>query len=245
MDKINLFTESMDKKVLVFVHSIYEQPGYVTDILVKYSIPHQFVYSYKEPIPALDDSIAGLIFLGGTMSANSGIAWIEQEIQLIKEALYYGLPVMGHCLGGQLITRALDQKVYKNAFKEVGWHPCKREDNQTANEWLGDIEDPFNMFHWHNETFDIPPDAVPLFSSQFCKNQAYLYRENVLAMQCHIEMTEDLINLWLEVEADEILKETISEQTDPIMRENLPEKVKGLNKVAEQLYKQWLITVKL
>lgn len=236
----------MSKEVLIFMHSVDDASGYVANILQRHNIPYRVIHSYNnEMIPSLDDSMAGLIFLGGSMSVNDGLIWLEQEVMLIKQALKKNIPIVGHCLGGQLISRALDQQVTKNSVIEIGWHDCSRANNQKANDWLGELINPFTMFHWHNETFDIPPDATPLFSSQYCKNQAYSYGDNVLAMQCHVEMTEELLTLWLDKYPDDLSKESDSEQTHQQIRAKLSENISGLNKVAEQLYKKWISTLTL
>jgi len=236
----------MSKEILIFIHSLHDTPGYVTDILQGKNIPYRLIHSYNnESIPPLDDSVAGLIFLGGSMSVNDGISWLEQETELIRQAINVGLPVIGHCLGGQLISKALGQKVSKNLNVEIGWHDCYRTNNQTSNDWLGELSNPFTMFHWHDETFGIPPDAIPLFNSKYCENQAYSYGDNVLAMQCHVEMTEELLTLWLDKYPEELSKESQSEQTHQQIRAKLSENIFELNKVAEQLYSRWFKTLAL
>jgi len=229
------------KELLIFMHTVDDAPGYVATILRRRNIRYRVIHSYEnETIPELDDTIAGLIFLGGTMSVNDDIDWIEQEVRLIRQAIAVGLPIIGHCLGGQLISKALGQQISKNPAVEIGWFPCFRENNSEANAWLGDIEEPFIMFHWHDETFALPPQAKLLFSSKYCENQAYSYGDNVLAMQCHIEMTEPLLNAWFDTYAEQLLTQSKSEQSHTQMKVNLTENVAVLNRVTEQLYAKWL-----
>ncbi|MBT7752028.1 MAG: C26 family cysteine hydrolase domain-containing family, partial [Porticoccaceae bacterium] len=98
-----------------------EHPGYIADHLEKKNIPYRIVRGYQgDLIPTLDESMAGLVFMGGIMSANDDIPWINQEIQLIQEALDNNVPLLGHCLGGQLITKALGYEVTSNSVEEVG-----------------------------------------------------------------------------------------------------------------------------
>jgi len=177
----------MTKKVLIFLHMDDEHPGYIADYLQRKNIPYRIVRGYQgDPISTLDESMAGLVFMGGVMSANDDIPRIKQEITLIRAALDNNIPLLGHCLGGQLISVALGASVTTNPVGEVGWHECHREQNHSVVDWLGDAEDPFITFHWHLETFALPAEAQLLFSSKHCHNQAYSYGDNVLAMQGHV-----------------------------------------------------------
>ena len=105
----------MTREVLIFLHMDDKNSGYIGDYLQRQKIPFRVVRSYAdESIPQLDDSVAGLVFMGGVMSANDDIPWIKQEIALIRSALQANIPVLGHCLGGQLISRALGATVTTN-----------------------------------------------------------------------------------------------------------------------------------
>ena len=127
----------MTRQVLIFLHMDDEHPGYIADYLYKKGIPYRIVRSYQgDAIPQLDESIAGLVFMGGVMSANDNIPWIRQEIALIHSALQANIPVLGHCLGGQLISRALGAPVTTNPVGEVGWHQCFKQNNNHSIEWL-------------------------------------------------------------------------------------------------------------
>lgn len=234
----------MNKEVLIFLHMDDEHPGYIADYLRQTNIPYRIIRAYNsEPVPVLEDSMAGLVFMGGVMSANDDIDWLKQELALIEQAIKMGVPLLGHCLGGQLISKALGQSVIKNPVPEVGWHHCVREKNNQAEDWLGTSDDPFIMFHWHVETFGIPDGAERLFSSAHCRNQAYIYADNVLAMQCHVEMTEPLITNWLSDCKDDLSNESASEQTYEQIKDNLVDKVSALNRVADNLYGRWTATL--
>lgn len=243
----------MTREVLIFLHMDDEHPGYILDFLKQRSIPTRIIRSYDgEQIPSLDESMAGLVFMGGVMSANDDIAWIEQEVELIRQALKQHVPLLGHCLGGQLISRALDQTITKIPVPEVGWHDCfpvelpDQESQRTADNWIGQLGERFPMFHWHNETFSMPPDATALFASAHCQNQAYCYAENVLAMQCHVEMTLPLVTDWIGNWREDLQISSASEQDFEEISENIEDKILALNHVAETLYKRWAsgLTVK-
>ena len=231
----------MNKEVLIFLHMDDKHPGYIADFLERKSIPYRIVRPYQgDTIPQLDSTMIGLIFMGGVMSANDDIPWLKEEIRLIQQALDNRVALLGHCLGGQLISKALGETVSENPVKEVGWHFCYRQRAGYASDWLGDAPDPFIMFHWHSETFAIPVGAQPLFSSEHCENQAYSYSDNVLAMQCHVEMTEPLITDWIEGWRSDLTVSTQSQQSYQQIRSGLKEKVSSLNRVADNLYSHWV-----
>jgi GMP synthase-like glutamine amidotransferase len=236
----------MSKEVLIFLHMDDKHPGYIANYLETNNIPYRVVRGYAgDSIPLLNDSMAGLVFMGGAMSANDAIPWIEQEIELIYQAIDANVPVLGHCLGGQLISVALGADVTAHPTGEVGWHSCNRQPNAEADKWLGTIDEPFPMFHWHFETFSLPQRARLLFSSEYCQNQAYSVGENVLAMQCHVEMTEPLITHWITQWQDDLQEMTATKQNYQQIRASLKDNVVRLNQVAEQLYSCWAKSLQL
>ena len=236
----------MGKEVLIFLHMDDKHPGYIADHLQRQKIPYRIIRGYAgDPIPQLDDSMAGLVFMGGVMSANDDLLWIKQEIALIREALDSSVPLLGHCLGGQLISIALGAQVTTNPAGEVGWHRCSKQINAQTSEWLEGIDDRFMMFHWHFETFSLPEKAQLLFSSDYCHNQAYSYGNNVLAMQGHVEMTEPLLTDWITQWRDDLHNTTPSTQNYAQIEQPLVANIAALNKVAEQLYQRWTSTLSL
>src|SRR5882724_12255283 len=107
--------------------------------------------------------------MGGSMSANDGLPFISCESEYIRDAVRRGKPVLGVCLGAQLIAKALGARVYPNAVKEIGWYPVHWTDAATVYGLSGSD----TVFHWHGETFDLPPGAALLASSDACRHQAY------------------------------------------------------------------------
>ena len=234
----------MKKEVLIFLHMNDEHPGYIADFLAANNIPYRVIRSYNnELIPQLDDSMAGLVFMGGIMSANDDLPWIKQELRLIEQALAANVPLLGHCLGGQLISKVLGQSISKSPVAEVGWHRCQTQDNAIAKEWLGDLDN-FQMFHWHYETFSIPEQATHIFATPHCHNQAYVYRDNVLAMQCHVEMTAPLVVSWVDSWPEGLVNVSDSEQNIAQIKADLSTKIAEINIVAEQLYSRWIQSLK-
>jgi GMP synthase-like glutamine amidotransferase len=233
------------KRVYVFLHHD-DEVGYIADCLNRQGIQYTIVRGFSgEAIPSLRDDMLGLVFMGGTMSANDGIPWIDQEVSLIEKALRANLPLLGHCLGGQLISKALGQKIVSNPVAEIGWHNCQRDLSVAANDWLGALPQDFIMFHWHFEAFDVPLGGQLLFSSEHCRNQAYVYGDNVLAMQCHVEMTLPILRDWTSNYRLKLCNVSDSEQNHKQIANNLLTRVAELNMVADQLYGRWISTLQI
>src|SRR3972149_1439134 len=113
--------------ILVFRHAPHEGPGYLADYLDRRRLPYRLIrVDQGDPIPTSLDGISGLVFMGGPMSVNDPLPWIPPVLALIRKAVAADLPVLGHCLGGQLISKALGGAVTKNPIKEIGWLPVER-----------------------------------------------------------------------------------------------------------------------
>lgn len=227
--------------IVIFRHAATEGPGYLATFLDEHRIPWQLIkIDEGEALPESIAGFSGVVLMGGPMSVNDNLPWIPPLLALIREAHQQDIPLLGHCLGGQLISKALGGIVTQNAIKEIGWGGVTVSKNQDAQYWFGDIE-AFNSFHWHGETFSLPPNAVHLLSSPYCENQAYAIGKH-LAFQCHIEMTAEMVQSWCEVGAEELAHAASSTavQQAEIMQENLPLHCFFLNKVAKQVYSQWV-----
>lgn len=228
------------KPIAIFRHAPTEGPGHFASFLDTRNFPwHIIAIDQGEPVPASPDDFSGLVFMGGPMSVNDDLPWIPGILSLIRAAVAADIPVLGHCLGGQLIAKALGGSVGRNPVKEIGWGRVDVAATPEARRWFGDIAG-FQAFHWHGETFSLPPGASCILSSPYCANQAYVMGKH-LGMQCHVEMTEDMIRAWCDVGADEIAAaDSPAVQAPAAMLAmnavNLPE----LNRCAEQLYTHWI-----
>lgn len=196
-----------------------------------------------EPIPATHADFSGLVFMGGPMSANDALPWIDPLLQLIRSAVAADKPVLGHCLGGQLMAKALGGTVSRNPIKEIGWGEVMVEPGSAADDWLPGL-DRFVGFHWHGETFTLPPGSTRLLSSPHCRNQAFVLG-NALGMQCHVEMLPEMIEHWCEIGAGEIERArakgmTASVQTTVEMALESPHRIPALHEVAARLYARWI-----
>jgi GMP synthase-like glutamine amidotransferase len=228
------------KPVAIFRHSRTEGPGYFATFLDAHRVPWRLVkVDAGEQVPENPREFSGLAFMGGPMSVNDDLAWIREVLGLINSAADADIPVLGHCLGGQLASKALGGQVTRNGVKEIGWGTVAVADGPAAREWFGAIRE-FSGFHWHGETFSIPPNATRIAGSPYCANQAFALGKH-LGMQCHVEMTPELIRSWCEDwEKELVAKAGPSVQTPAQMLERVEERVRSLNRIADRLYQRWI-----
>jgi len=227
------------KPVAIFRHAASEGPGYFATYLDRHSVPWRVLkVDEGEAIPQNPRQFSGLVFMGGPMSVNDDLPWIEPSLALIRSAVNAAIPVLGHCLGGQLIAKALGGAVTRNPVKEIGWGPVEVLDGGAA--WFGGLAS-FDSFHWHGETFSVPPGATRILASPHCANQAFALGCHI-GMQCHVEMTPDLIRAWcLEwgAEVESLARRVPSVQAPAKMMENLEARTRALNGIADRVYDQW------
>lgn len=230
------------RPVVVVRFSQIEGPGYLGDFLTAHGILWtQVNVDARDPLPSDINGVSGLVLMGGPMSVNDDLPWIPPLLGLVRQAVRQGVPVLGHCLGGQLMSKALGGTVSRNPVKEIGWGEVAKVGANPAPQWLGELPAAFEVFQWHGETFSVPAGAEHILQSAFCPNQAWLLDDRHLALQCHVEMTAALIEAWCRVGADEIVEASTSPavQQPDAMRENLPQRLERLHGVADRLYRRW------
>lgn len=229
------------KPVVIFRFLAHEGPGYLGDFLDARDIPWQLVKVDEGAlIPPSILAYSGVVLMGGSMSVNDDLPWIAPLLDLIRQAKDNDIPLLGHCLGGQLMSKALGASVTQNAIKEIGWGEVTVSNNEVAEKWFGEIET-FNAFHWHGETFSLPVGATHLLASTYCQNQAWSIGKHV-AFQTHIEMTPDMVKKWCEEGETELQDsaDSIAVQQAHAMQDNLAVHCFFLNKVATKVYTQWI-----
>jgi GMP synthase-like glutamine amidotransferase len=179
--------------------------------------------------------------MGGPMSVNDDLPWIPPVLALIRQAVASDIPVIGHCLGGQLMAKALGGSVGANPVKEIGWGDVHVTDADAARPWLGDTKDPMLAFHWHGETFSLPPGATRILESAYCANQAYVLNDRHIGMQCHVEMTPELIASWCENGTAEIAASNSPgvQQPDAIQAD-MSDRTAQLHQLADKIYSRWI-----
>jgi len=177
--------------------------------------------------------------MGGAMSVNDDLPWIPQVLELIRDAVRKDVPVLGHCLGGQLMSKALGGSVRANPYKEIGWGEVRVCDNGVARAWLGELQ-AFETYQWHGETFSIPPGATRVLENAHCDNQAFAIGRH-FGMQCHVEMTAELIRTWARGGAEEIAAAAASPavQKPAEMERDMEARLQRLHEVADRIYDRW------
>lgn len=226
--------------VAIFRHYPTEGPGYFATFLDRRKIPWRLIpLDQGEAVPAAAASFSGMVFMGGPMSVNDDLRWIPKVLSLIRRAVDEEIPVLGHCLGGQLMAKALGGVVAANPVREIGWGEVTVAAVGAARAWLPGIEK-FQSFHWHGETFSIPGGATRILSSPWCANQAFVLGRH-LAMQCHVEMTEEMVKTWCQTGRAEIARNpSPSVQSVEQIESGLASRIPALNRVADALYGRWI-----
>lgn len=229
------------KPIAIFRHSPTEGPGYFAEYLDRRNVPWKLIaIDAGDPVPGSHADYSGLVFMGGPMSVNDDLPWIPQVLRLIAGAVAADVPTLGHCLGGQLMSKALGGTVGRNPVKEIGWGEVEVADDPVARAWFGPDIRSFLSFHWHGETFSLPPGATRIMGSRHCANQGFALGPH-LGMQCHVEMTERLIETWCEGGGDEIAASPgPAVQKPDVMQAEMAAHVANLHAVAGRLYDRWL-----
>lgn len=225
--------------VIAFRHVPFEGAGRIESALASHGISLVYADLYQPDAPTPDISgAAGLIVLGGPMSANDDLAWLREEERLISEAILRGLPVLGVCLGSQLIAKILGEQVYRNQAKEIGWFKIHFTDAAQQDPLFGGLPDGETVFHWHGETFDLPPGGVLLASSELCRHQVYRVDSRVYGLQCHLEVTPEMIADWCIQDANCGDVRELEEPPDPTHNQE------RTTKLADLVFGRWCVLVR-
>ncbi len=169
-------------------------------------------------LPALSD-FDWLIVMGGPMGVydEDKFDWLCGEKEFIRNAIQAGKTVIGICLGAQLIASSLGAEVYPNGEKEIGWFPISPTECGLADRLLSESIDPYPVFHWHGDTFDLPSGALRLASSEACVNQAFLYNPKVIGLQFHFEVTEESLRQMIVFCGNELEPDRYIQSADTIL----------------------------
>ena len=230
----------MMKPVAIFRHAAGDGPGYFSTHLTRRNVPYELICLDRgREVPADARAFSGIGLMGGPMSVNDPLPWIAPLGDLVRGAVAADVPVIGHCLGGQLLSKSLGGTVTLNPVKEIGWAEVRIADTPPAPDWFGDTR-AFLSFHWHGETFSIPDGARRIAWSEHCANQAFAIGPHI-GLQCHVEMTPAMIRAWCRSGARELRDaRSPAVQSAAAMSEDLAARVAALNAVAGRLYDRWL-----
>jgi GMP synthase-like glutamine amidotransferase len=183
-------------RVLVFRHVPFEGLGLIEPALAERHIEVDFADLYQpDAAPPDIGRYHALIFMGGPISVNDDLQFLRHEMGFIRQAVARRQPILGICLGSQLIARALGASVRRNPAKEIGWYGVRFTPVADGDRLFDGLSEE-TVFHWHGETFDLPPGAELLASSDLCRNQAFRVGDRVYGLQFHLEVTPEIIADW-------------------------------------------------
>lgn len=234
------------KPVAIFRYAATEGPGHFATFLSEHGLAWSLVrLDENEPVPASCGEFSGLAFMGGPMSANDEYPWTQPVLELMRCAVREGVPVIGHCLGGQMLSRALGGVVSRSPVKEIGWIPVEYDDNALARDWFGAARKGggFTTFEWHEDVFTIPPGGTRILAGKTCPNQAYVVDGRHLGMQCHVEVTAEMIETWCRIgisDIDQNVGLSPAVQDALTIRTQIPERLPELTAHANALYAKWI-----
>lgn len=184
-------------------HFPVETAGHIESVLDRRGIAFRYVDVFRENAVVPDGlDAAGLIFLGGPMSANDDLPYLRAELDLIARARERRQPLLGICLGAQLIAKAAGARVFRNPEKEIGWFDVRLTGDGSRDRLFAGWNGPETVFHWHGETFDLPEGAAWLACSDRCRHQAFRLGENIYGLQFHLEVTPGMIADWCRQDAN-------------------------------------------
>lgn len=195
--------------IIILKNIEIEGPGLIQKWLEEKSIRFD-VLEYYETIDIIDlDIYSAVIILGGPMSANDSYEYIKKEKELINNCMRTELPLLGICLGSQLISKSLGGTITRNQLKEIGVFELSLTSDGRNSKIFEKLPESFKIFQWHGETFSIPPRGKLLATAQTCVNQAFQIG-NVFGLQFHIEFTSQMIEKIIEAYIEEVLEENLN-----------------------------------
>ncbi len=184
------------------------------------------------------EGVDGVVSMGGPMSAyqEKQHPWIVQELALLQQAVKAKLPVLGVCLGAQMLAQALGAQVHAAPVKEIGWYPLMREPGADGDPLMAAFGQTETVFQWHGDAFQTPKGAVRLASSPLCPEQGFRYGTNAYGLQFHLEVTEAMIRAWMMQPGNRKELAALAGQIDPMaIRRQSPQHLERLGELARHV----------
>ncbi len=225
-------------KIWVIQHHPVENLGGIADALEGAALAWQYVRTFDgQPVPADMKGAGGLILMGGPQGVyeSDQHPFLKDEMRLIESALKDDRPVLGVCLGSQLLAAALGAKVYKGARREIGWHPVRLASETRDDRLLKDVPAQFTAFHWHGDIFDLPRDSVALASSEQTPIQAFRHRDKAYGFLFHLEVTEASVHAMVREFTDEAKHASLRAD----ILGGIDDNVEPLAGIAETVFGRW------
>jgi GMP synthase-like glutamine amidotransferase len=240
-------------RALILQHLDADGPGYLATWLARRGIAFDLRNTQAgDPFPATLGDHAALAVLGGEMSANDPLPSLRRAEALIREAVASGKPTLGHCLGGQLMARALGGSVGPSPAPEVGWHRIESSVVDPAHDWLGSPitkdtrpnatdDTSHTVYQWHYEAISPPPAAHVLAGNAACPVQAFSLGPH-LAIQFHVEVDEAKLTRWIDAHDPRLLAAQAqhpSVHSAERMRADTQRHLAAQQALADRIYTRW------
>jgi GMP synthase-like glutamine amidotransferase len=206
---ILIFWRRLYMRALVLQHVAVEGPGTLASHLGTRGWTLETVALYEGArLPEGAQEYQAVIVMGGPMGVydEAEYPFLRDEHRFLTRVLEQGVPLLGICLGSQLLAKALGARVYRNPQKEIGWYTVDLTPAGAADPLFASLASPVPVFQWHGDAFDLPAGATPLASSPLCTHQAFRYGDRVYGLLFHLELTPDIIHSWLATFHDELVR---------------------------------------
>jgi len=226
-------------EVIVLQHVAPETPGAIGDALQSAGASLRFVRTYAgDPVPRDLGGAAGLLVMGGPMGVYEADRYphLSDEMQLIEAALAHQIPVLGVCLGSQLVAATLGAPVRPSGRKEIGWHGIRLNEAARTDPLFTGVESRFVAFHWHGDIFDLPKGAVSLASSAVTEHQAFRFGDRTWGLLFHMEVNETMVRAMVDTFAQELQDAKLDGAA--IVRD-APRYLPGLGAIGGKVWRRW------
>lgn len=230
----------MSSKVLIIRHVPHESAGTIESFLTDHKLNFEYLNPYDGiQVPHALKAHDALIVMGGPMNVDETreYPFLADEVKLIQDCIQAKKPVIGVCLGAQLMAKALGSKVFKGPRKEIGWYPIELSTEAAKDPVFNRANKTETVLHWHGDTFDLPKGATLLASSKIYPNQLFKYGSKAYAFQFHIEVTAPMVRDWMKENSSD-LAGTQSYLDPKSITDKLDQKAESLSALAFPIYEK-------
>jgi len=233
-----------DPRILILQHLACEPPALLADVLHEQGWKTEVVLVQEQRIPERLDDYAGLIVMGGPMSASdTHLDFIAQELALLKQAIKQDFPVLGICLGAQLLAKAAGAEILTSPERELGWHPLfPTSDSKTDALFSSLPAEGLKVFQWHGETFSLPRSAKLLASCPEVPNQAFRLGSCQYGLQFHVEVDARIIRNWIETGKSE--RRDLGENGIRTILRGIPPHLSVMRSFCKMMCESWLVLIR-